>query len=59
MGTFEQTYKDNVKATKETYANAKKFHAKGIESLKREFGYHPIFKRPGDTFSATPWRPRA
>lgn len=25
--------------------------------LMNEFGYHPEFKRPGDSFSAVPFRP--
>lgn len=39
------------------YANAKKGHASGIILLEKEFGYHPAFKRPMDTFTATAFRP--
>jgi hypothetical protein len=39
------------------YNNAKKGHASGIVLLEKEFGYHPAFKRPKDTFTATAFRP--
>ena len=39
------------------YANAKKGHASGIKLLEKEFGYHPSFKRPGDSFTAIPFKP--
>ena len=39
------------------YGNAKKGHAKGIVLLENEFGYHPAFKRPGDTFTGVAFRP--
>ena len=39
------------------YEKAKKGHAKGIVLLQQEFGYHPIFKHPGDTFTAIPFKP--
>ena len=39
------------------YGNAKKGHAQGIVLLEKEFGYHPAFKRPKDSFTATAFRP--
>ena len=39
------------------YDKAKKGHASGIKLLEKEFGYHPSFKRPGDTFTAIPFKP--
>ena len=39
------------------YADAKKGHAQGIVLLEKEFGYHPAFKRPKDSFTATAFRP--
>jgi hypothetical protein len=40
------------------YEKAKKGHASGIKLLEKEFGYHPAFKRPGDTFTAIPFKPK-
>jgi len=28
-------------------------HRHGMDMLEKEFGYHPLFRRPGDTFMAT------
>lgn len=39
------------------YDKAKEGHKKGIVLLEKEFGYHPAFKRPQDTFTAVPFRP--
>jgi hypothetical protein len=39
------------------YDKAKQGHARGIVLLEKEFGYHPSFKHPGDTFTAIPFRP--
>lgn len=40
------------------YENAKQGHIRGIKLLERDFGYHPAFKRPQDTFTAIPFRPK-
>lgn len=40
------------------YEKAKKGHAAGIVLLEKEFNYHPAFKRPGDTFTAIPFKPK-
>ena len=39
------------------YEKAQMGHAKGIKMLEKEFGYHPSFKRPGDTFTGIAFRP--
>ena len=39
------------------YDKTKQGHARGIVLLEKEFGYHPSFKHPGDTFTAIPFRP--
>jgi hypothetical protein len=40
------------------YDKAKEGHANGLLILMREFGYHPIYKKPGDSFTAIPFRPK-
>jgi len=57
VGPFAARYEEMTKDIGVIYNNAKKGHAKGIVLLQKEFGYHPQFKHPGDTFSATPFRP--
>ena len=37
------------------YDKAKQGRARGIVLLEKEFGYHPSFKHPGDTFTAIPF----
>jgi ureidoglycolate hydrolase len=39
------------------YEKAQMGHTKGIKMLEKEFGYHPSFKRPGDTFTGIAFRP--
>lgn len=39
------------------YDNARKEHAKGILLLENKFGYHPAFKRPGDSFRGIIFQP--
>lgn len=51
-------YADLNHSIAELYNQAKKGHKNGIVLLKKEFGYHPAFKRPGDTFSAIPFHPK-
>jgi len=57
VGPFANRYNEMSAKLGDIYANAKKGHAKGIVLLEKEFGYHPAFKRPQDTFTATPFRP--
>lgn len=57
IGPFAQKYKVMTADIGELYDNAKKKHANGIVLLENEFGYHPAFKRPQDTFTAVPFRP--
>ena len=58
IGPFQMTYGKNTEGIAVIYDNAKKFHGKGIQMLVDEFDYHPAFKRPTDTFSATPFQPK-
>jgi hypothetical protein len=58
IGPFEAKYKGLTKDIAGLYENAKIQHAKGIEVLKREFNYHPAFKRPQDDFFAVPFVPK-
>jgi len=58
IGPFQRTYEENTKGIGTLYKNARVSHRKGIQSLINEFNYHPAFKKPGDTFTATPFDPR-
>jgi hypothetical protein len=58
LGPFTQKYDAITNEIGGLYGNAKKGHAKGISLLQKEFNYHPAFKRPGDTFSALPFKPK-
>ena len=58
VGPFAQRYADMTSQIGQIYDKAKDGHARGIDVLKKEFGYHPAFKRPQDTFSAVPFRPK-
>ena len=57
IGPFAAKYKVMTADIGDLYENAKKNHARGIVLLQNEFGYHPAFKRPQDTFTAVPFRP--
>ena len=57
VGPFAKRYENMTKDIGTLYNSAVKGHSAGIVMLENEFGYHPAFKRPQDTFSATPWRP--
>jgi len=57
VGPFANRYNEMTTKIGEIYQKAKTGHAKGIVLLEKEFGYHPAFKRPQDTFTATPFRP--
>lgn len=58
VGPFAQRYENMTGEIGKIYDNAKKGHERGIVLLENEFGYHPAFKRPQDTFSAIPFRPK-
>lgn len=58
VGPFAKKYDEMTKGIGEIYDHAKEGHKRGIVVLQREFGYHPAFKRPQDTFSATPFVPK-
>eukprot|EP01041_Mallomonas_annulata_P003067 gene3067-6014_t len=58
IGPITQKYNSMTADIGEIYEYAKEGHKKGVKVLEREFGYHPAFKRPQDTFSATPFRPK-
>ena len=57
IGPFENTYAGMTDNMEKLYRNAKVQHAKGVELLKKEFNYHPMYKKPGSNFSAVPFRP--
>lgn len=58
VGPFAQKYEDMTKEIGSIYDKAKSGHARGIVILEKEFGYHPTFKRPQDTFTASAWLPK-
>lgn len=58
IGPFEKMYEGLTKDIDILYKNAKKQHAKGLEVLKREFDYHPLFKRRDGEFTGTPFQPK-
>ncbi len=58
VGPFAQKYNDMTKDISVIYETAKQGHSRGIGLLEKEFGYHPAFKRPMDTFTATSFRPK-
>jgi len=57
VGPFADRYKAMTADIGVIYAKAKVGHAKGIDMLKKEFNYHPEFKRPKDTFFGIPFKP--
>jgi len=57
VGPFADRYKAMTADIGVIYEKAKIGHAKGIVMLQKEFGYHPAFKRPGDTFTGIPFKP--
>lgn len=57
VGPFASRYEEMTLQVAGLYSKAKEGHSKGLILLQKEFGYHPSFKHPGDTFSATPFRP--
>jgi hypothetical protein len=58
VGPFAKKYNDMTKGIGDIYEHAKDGHRRGIVILKKEFDYHPAFKRPQDTFSAIPFIPK-
>ena len=57
MGSSMDSFNDMTKDIGVIYAKAKVGHAAGIKLLEKEFGYHPAFKKPGDTFTGIPYKP--
>lgn len=57
IGPFTNSYEGMAAEIGTLYENAKVGHRRGVELLKKEFGYFPAYKRPGDSFSAVPFRP--
>ena len=58
IGPFEAIYDNMTGEIGKTYDNAKSGHKRGLKVLLEEFGYHPAFKRPTDTFTAVPFKPK-
>jgi len=57
MGPSMDSFGDMTKQIQVIYDKAKAGHRSGIKLLQAEFGYHPAFKKPGDTFFGIPYRP--
>ena len=57
IGPFEQKYVGLTDGISDIYDNAKAKHQIGIEVLKKEFNYHPLWKLNEDDFTSTPFRP--
>ena len=57
LGPFQKKYEAMTHDMSHLYDDAKKKHQAGLNVLIKEFRYHPAYKRPGDGFSATPFRP--
>lgn len=51
VGPFADRYEQMTKDIGTIYDNAKEGHTKGIKLLEKDFDYHPLFKRPSDTFT--------
>jgi len=50
---------DNLKSDLGTlYETAKAKHQSGIQLLRKEFNYHPEFKRPGDVITGVSFTPK-
>eukprot|EP00602_Paraphysomonas_sp_CaronLab_P007813 CAMPEP_0185031050 /NCGR_PEP_ID=MMETSP1103-20130426/18289_1 /TAXON_ID=36769 /ORGANISM="Paraphysomonas bandaiensis, Strain Caron Lab Isolate" /LENGTH=137 /DNA_ID=CAMNT_0027566411 /DNA_START=132 /DNA_END=545 /DNA_ORIENTATION=- len=58
IGPFANKYKEMTADIAAIYDRAKAGHTRGIKLLEKDFGYHPSFKRPQDTFTAIPFRPK-
>eukprot|EP00605_Chrysophyceae_sp_TOSAG23-4_P000458 GSChrysophyteH1.ASY1.ANO1.516.1 assembled CDS len=57
MGSSMDSFNNMTKDIGVIYEKAKIGHAAGIKLLEKEFDYHPAFKKPGNTFTGTPYRP--
>ena len=57
LGPFQKKYEAMTEDMSHLYSDAKKKHQAGLNVLIKEFRYHPAYKRPGDGFSAVPFRP--
>lgn len=57
-GNFAVAYNEIQKDIEGIYNKAKAGHKHGITILEKEFNYHPAFKRPGDTFTASAFVPK-
>lgn len=51
VGPFAARYQEMTAEIGILYNKAKVGHTKGILLLENEFGYHPAFLHPGDTFT--------
>lgn len=58
IGPFAATYDSNTASIGGLYSNARKAHGRGLNMLMEEFGYRPMFKKPGDSFTAVPFVPK-
>lgn len=58
VGPFHKKYDKITADIGVIYKDAKKGHSRGIGLLEKNFGYHPIYKHPKDTFSAIPFQPK-
>ena len=58
IGPFEKMYNNMTGNMEQLYSNAKIEHAKGVNLLKKEFNYHPMYKKHDSNFSAVPFRPK-
>ena len=53
----QAAYRKMTEDIGQIYEKAVEGHSKGMKMLEKEFGYHPAFKRPGDTFTGRPFKP--
>ena len=57
IAPFEGQYDNMVSGIGDIFLNACDRHAKGVDMLKKEFDYHPSYKKHSDRFSAVPFKP--
>jgi|TARA_B110000091_G_scaffold148986_1_gene158656 hypothetical protein len=57
IGPFEQKYVGLTDGISDIYDNAKHKHKLGIDVLKKEFNYHPLWKLNDGDFTSTPFLP--
>ena len=58
IGPFEELYAKMSGEIADLYVDAKRKHAGAINLLKRDFDYHPEYKRATDTFTGVPFKPK-